>query len=229
MDQASIINFLSNEDTQELAPGFFITQNCDIVATAEKEPYFAFLIGRAKDGADKNLFYGKNPRLFQAECNGEIFEFSIHDIFRVRKEDFVKHKSRKSKFRFSNDTIKQILRWISKRYTRPAFPDAFNSRLDNKKLENLSKEKICEKISIVLLDVCDDELPKELNYKIQIFIGIENNIPEQDKTRIEELFSGVFMCEGIVVEDIRISEEIDITLRELRSYKRWDKDYRSLP
>jgi hypothetical protein len=37
------------------------------------------------------------------------------------------------------------------------------------------------------------------------------------------------MCEGIVVEDIRISEEIDITLRELRSYKRWDKDYRSLP
>jgi hypothetical protein len=27
MDPASIINFLSNEDTQELAPGFFIDQH----------------------------------------------------------------------------------------------------------------------------------------------------------------------------------------------------------
>lgn len=205
-----------------------ITQNCDIEAAIGKEPYLAFLIGRTKDTADKNLFYGKNPRLFQIEHKGEIFEFSIHDIFRIKKEVFIEHKIKKSKLRFSNDDIKQILRWISKRYTRPAFPDSFNNRLDNKKLENLSKEKICKKVSIVLLDVCDDELPKESNYKIQILIGIENDIPEQEKIQIEELFHSAFACKGIVVEDIRISEEIDITLRELRFYKRWDKDYRSL-
>jgi hypothetical protein len=101
-----------------------ITQNCDIAAAVGKEPYLAFLIGRAKNIVDKNLLYGKNPRLFQIEHNGKNFEFSIHDIFRVRKEDFIKHKRKKMKPQFSDDDIRQILRWISKRYTRPAFPDA---------------------------------------------------------------------------------------------------------
>jgi hypothetical protein len=54
-------------------------------------------------------------------------------------------------------------------------------------------------------------------------------VPEREKLQIEKSFDKAFTCKGIIVKNIRVSEEIDITLRELRSYKRWDKDYRSLP
>ena len=82
---------------------------------------------------------------------------------------------------------------------------------------------------IVLLDISDDEYPPERSYELQILIGVIEGTPKDSIEQIERAYEEAFTVPGITVADIAVREEIDITLRELRTYKRWDRDYRSYP
>ena len=62
--------------------------------------------------------------------------------------------------RLEPDNARLLSRWIAERYTRPAFPDAFNARLDTVagRLERLYKSQEGEIVTGVFLEVADDEI-----------------------------------------------------------------------
>lgn len=208
-----------------------ISQDCDLVASVDKEPYVEFLAGTSIDSINAMYQYGRNPRVLHVHYNSGVLNFSINDRFRVRKADFCGDTIRRTSISLESTEKRQILGWIAKRYTRPAFPDTFNERLkvNQKVLDSITKSTLSDKIIVILLDVSEEELSPEKNYDIQILIGTESTTSEKEIDQLERLYEEAFSAIGIVVSNIAVRDETEITLRELRTFKRWDRDYRSFP
>ena len=210
-----------------------ISQDCDILHSPEGEPYIDFLLGRFLSEKNGNLWNGKNPRRLQVSFNGEngrIFEFSIHDKFRVNKADFVKINPKKSQITLVTNDLKIIILWVSKRYTRAAFPDEFNLRLKkaDKQLTALSKDPLMEFVSLIFVNTSETELPPNKKYMVKLVIGINHSTDQETRSQIEDLFQDSFDIPGIMA-DAQALDEYDITYEIIKTYKRFDWDYRSLP
>jgi hypothetical protein len=75
MDHASTINFLSNEDTQELAPGFFILYAANCVAKKNGNP-FTDLEPPQLDTGEHRHFPGPHPPFRLPACVGPVIRKS---------------------------------------------------------------------------------------------------------------------------------------------------------
>lgn len=209
-----------------------ICQDCDLVsADLDKEPYIEFLAGRFIPSCDTSLKYGRNPRTLHIDVLSRSVEFSIHDRFRVLKRSLCENGIRDAAIPLGASDRTLILGWITKRYIRPAFPDAFNRRLNQKRKEQdcLAKGSLSRHVLVVLFDVADDEYQPDRSYELQILIGVAHDTLKDEYDGIERAYESAFSVDGVSVLDIAVYEEDDITLRELRTYRRWDRDYRSYP
>lgn len=129
------------------------------------------------------------------------------------------------------DELDQLRRWVSRRFLRPAFPDAFNTRIDAKKKEiEKWEKKQAGLVSIVLFAIdTEAELGADTDYGLTIILGYKNLPDRVDYSKTEKDLESALTLQGIRIDDIVSLSEIDITLKQLRTYKRWDRDYRSLP
>ena len=219
------------------------TQDCDLVQEPEIEPFVEFIVGRETEAVEPLYRYGRNPRLLHLQTAGEDesgpwLHVSIHDRFRVGKETLIGIEV-DQEIRLEPDDARLLSRWIAKRYTRPAFPDAFNARLDaaDRRLEKLYKSREGEIVTGVFLDVADDEIVDDVPYEIAVRITARAGAWEYEPTRaalsrFEERLSTILDdCPGVIVadDDIQTMPEDDLTLADLRRFRRLDRDYRSLP
>jgi len=205
-----------------------ISQDCDIVHNKlEDEPYIYLLAGRfeKKDG---NLFYSKNPRRLQIEQGKMVIGFFIHDILRVKKDVFIKYNPNHASMVFQKEIIKQIIKWISNRYIRAAFPNEFNNRLKASQVEKISKNLLMEKVSLIYIDVSDEELETDQVYRAALIIGVQHGLDQDSISQIEDLFYQSFHIPGIDAE-VEVYDEYDITYEVISTYRRFNWDYRSTP
>lgn len=220
-----------------------VTQDCDLVQEPDVEPFVEFIACRASEAVEPLYRYGRNPRLLHLRTIGEDgpgpwLHVSIHDRFRVGKETLI-GMTVDEELRLQPDDTRLLNRWIAKRYTRPAFPDAFNARLDavGGRLERLYKSLEGEIVTGVFLDVADDENVDDVPYEIAVRITArieawENEVTRAALSRFEERLSTILDdCPGVIVadDDIQILPEDDLTLGDLRRFRRLDRDYRSVP
>ena len=221
-----------------------VTQDCDLAQEPDIEPFVEFIVCRETEAVGPLYRYGRNPRLLHLQTAGEDEEpgpwlrVSIHDRFRVDKETLIGIEI-DQEIRLEPDDARLLSRWIAKRYTRPAFPDAFNARLDavDGRLERLYKSREGEIVTGVFLDVADDEIVDDVPYEIAVRItaraGVWENAPTRAAlSRFEERLSTILDdCPGVIVadDDIQTMPEDDLTLADLRRFRRLDRDYRSLP
>ena len=110
-----------------------VTQDCDLVREPDIEPWVELILCREVAKVEPLYLNGRNPRLLHLQpiCSQEPapwLEISIHDRFRIAKEKLT-GLSADETVRLEADAVRLLSRWIAKRYTRPAFPDAFNRRL----------------------------------------------------------------------------------------------------
>lgn len=228
---ASSIDFL---DLRELFPDVLvlICQDCDLVSDhLDKEPYVECLAGIFIESCNAIFQYGRNPRTLHLDAGSFFIEFSIHDRFRVPKGSLIELGIRNAALSLGISEKRQVLDWITKRYIRPAFSDTFNKRLEYKRKEQdvLAKSKLSENVLVVLFDVSGDEYLSDQIYELQIVIGVVEGTSKEEKDLIERAYESAFTVKGIIVVDIVVHDELDITLRELRTFKRWVRDYRSYP
>lgn len=111
-----------------------VTQDCDLVQEPDIEPFVEFIACRESEAVEPLYRYGRNPRRLHLQTVGEDgpgpwLHVSIHNRFRVGKETLI-GMTVDEELRLEPDDTRLLNRWIAKRYTRPAFPDAFNARLD---------------------------------------------------------------------------------------------------
>lgn len=199
-----------------------VTQDCDIVhEKTEEEPFVEFIIGNFSE--DKSCKNGKNPRKLHLENNGQILEFIIHNRFFVKKDSLSKFDFLNVFLKLTVDNKKILKKWLGNRYTRAAFPDEFNNRLAKAKVSKLIEKGISSKVSHIFFEVEDKELSDKENYQLNVMVVVDDSAGIE-KDNIEDVYFEVFdKIEGIE-SNIRVVSENEVTLNELHSYKRWDKD-----
>jgi len=211
-------------------PDFLVvlSQTCDIYQKLEEEPNIDLLAGyfEKKEG---NFFHGKNPRRLQIEFQKKIIDFSVKNILRIPKDEFEKINPKHSPIKMDKKDIKQIINWISKRYARAAFPDEFNKRLSKARhqIDKAQKNPLMGKVSLIYIDITDEELKPDIDYIVTIIIGVCHGSDQKTILQVEELFFETFNISGIDA-DIRVYDEYDITYEVISTYKRFDWDFRSL-
>jgi hypothetical protein len=205
-----------------------ISQDCDIVAEVNKEPFVDIIAGNLIRKVSGEFINTRNPRCLHMEAAIGPLSFSIHDKFRIPK-GALRGIIREEDNQFSFEQRDILKRWVGRRYLRSAFPDTLNHRLNKGTIKDLEKSLLAEDVTVILLSTTDDELPDDSEYHLKVILGIRDGLPEERIDEIEKAFEAALSPAGIVVDDIRLSDEDDITYRNLRTYKRLEKDYRSLP
>jgi hypothetical protein len=206
-----------------------LTQDCDLLRSTEKEPYVELIAGRVVEKEDALCQNGRNPRALQLPFGSIWIEFRIHDRFRVDK--FVLADFPPDAGCALSEANRGVLRqWIARRYLRAPFPDEFNRRWmrHGKQIDRLLKGTSARRVSCIYIAGADAELGVKTPYRIQVLIVVPDGRSDDDDFEMdfESCLGG---CQGVQVDNISTLAENDVTLDMLRSYKRLDVDYRSLP
>jgi len=218
--------------------GVLISQSCDVVNSSEDETEIEIVLCRRTEKARPDCLLGRNPRHLdlnvQAPAGDTIISINIRDRRMIRKADLVGSSPSRALMIGQQDT-KLIARWISKRYTRAAWPDAFQLRLVNRKLNKLVKGSDGKVISGVwfMLDPRNDELEEDTNYRLSVWLSVPSKYWEKtDSLRSAQNFEDKLRsilrdCKGIHVDEIEIRNEKDISLDDMHLFDRYDWDFRS--
>jgi hypothetical protein len=103
-----------------------ISQDCDLVADLTTEPAVEIVIAELAAQPDTALLYGKNPRricLPLVSGSGYLI-LDVRHRYPIGKLALAGHTPRADLI-LSKKEVRALARWLGKRYTRDAFPDAF--------------------------------------------------------------------------------------------------------
>lgn len=223
-----------------------LTQDCDLVRDQQLEPFVELIVAVESIKEDKQRQNGRSTRSLQLQAQLEDahrwLECSIHDRFRIPKELLARPGP--SPLKGLGLEEQRILRqWIARRYTRRPFPNAFEDRLDHRKgaiAKLLKSDTARELISAIYIETQDVELEPDQPYTLAVIIAvpaihIENATHSNAISEFEERFASALnkrvgltlSLDGHGDEQIEIRTEEDLTLAEIRRYKRLEVDYRS--
>jgi len=212
-----------------------VSQDCDVVALVSTEACVDLIPATVPETAAGDLRYGKNPRRLCVELtNGKFANLDIRRRRTVQKADVVGIAPTAQPC-VPKDR-KLLAKWLGKRYSRPAFPDEFNVRLDGqkKKLSKLSKREEGKHITAIFLSLnTEEELADGEDYKVLVWLACRTEAAGDPQRRAplekyaKELADAVDACDGIEVAEYELRAEFDVSLEDLRDMKRYDFDYRS--
>ena len=151
------------------------------------------------------------------------------------KRELLLNELKPESFIQDEQTLKMILRWLSRRYTRVAFPETFVSRVDVRK-DPIGKKfsRLNTYIKSIYVRLTPfEELDNDQEYGIEIILVMEAekfDDPEQYKLcddikkQLEYQFGE---CKGIKVDDTSIASTASVTIEDLKGYLEWDYSYLS--
>ena len=218
------------------------SHDCDVTsANFESEPLaellkVKLLVDKEGDGA---LFYGKNPRRIQFELliegKGRIAEANAHDRFFVQREpllDFEPDGERTC----SPLATAQFSDWLSRRYVRSAFPDAFNDRIRpvQRHLKKALSSQGQDITGLFAAMESWDELGDDEPYRFTIIATMTEDDYNDAQKRLraqkplDKIEQKLDACGGIEVTEGMLAAEGNISLADYRLMKRFDLDYLSL-
>lgn len=139
---------------------------------------------------------------------------------------------RSSRFETKMSEQQVVGKWISRRVTQPTYPDAFNSRVNKKKKEDLFKKR-AEDVSAFYIRISPvgRELAPEEVYKVSIIAAIEESkIRGARKNKLDDTIRAQLkivlpQTKGIELESFEMMAESQITLGLLREYVQWADEY----
>lgn len=213
-----------------------ISQDCDIVHGSYDIEPFAELI-RAKLSSTENAMtrHGRNPRRLQLELGADQFlDFSVHDRWTIARSE-LEADPPEAGLSVDGEPLQVLVEWIAKRYTRPAFPDAFNERRNasTKKIEKELKKNGKLITGLFLAISPNAECPPEESYKIALRVTATKEALATKSVELElarttkQIADALDACEGIEAVDHALVSEAAFTLAELQYFQRWDWDHRS--
>ena len=193
-----------------------VTQDCDLLREPDIEPFVELVFCRKIEAAQPLYRNGRNPRLLHIPLRepGRCLtwlQISIHDRLRIGKE-VLADVSTCDAARLEDEEVRLLRRWIARRYTRAAFPDAFNRRLEKvgDRLERLFKSRDGQVVTGLYLDIDDTEYDPETPYDIAVLVTAAVGTWADKENRLmlqgfeEQLFRILNDCEGIALSAIYI-------------------------
>jgi hypothetical protein len=216
-----------------------LSQDCDVVQAEAVEPDVELILGRRAPTARPDCQFGRHPRRLDLPLVGHngCVALEIRDRIVVPKQALAKLQPSVT-LELDPTAVRMLANWVARRYTRPAWPDAFNQRLVaiNDDLDRLCKGHASRLISGIWLDLAPPaaELTAGENYKVSVWLTVEpetrSDAARDAEARDFEARFGAALskCPGIEVLEVELRDERDFSLNDLRHFRRLDRDYRSV-
>ena len=208
-----------------------VSQDCDVTnSSLMSEPTVEVIIGRPVRSEDGGLKHGRNPRRIQFPTSAVDYEASVHERFVLDRAHL--RDRRPDETTLDPATVRSLASWLARRYDRVAFPTAFNDRLKPRRKTVFRELKRCGVLSAVYLLMSPEELDQESDYVIGVCGSVtrehDNSTDRETAVKaLDKLCVELGKCVGIVVTDHEVRSESEITLDDLRFFRRWDVDYLS--
>ncbi len=238
--QGSVFSIMKGSEIDDLSEGTYLvlSQDCDIVNHSyKKEETIEVLRVLKIDSCVSGNLLARQPRLLDIQAvTGNLRAQPNNRQFVSRKKILALTPD----YNLDKTNLNILIKWITDRYTRPAFPDAFNNRLASDKFFKKEiiglLEKGVEALGLLIKVIPNEEIVDTKNYKVQPLLLTEKRDSCSDEMweklgeiawEIRELFSKV---KGIEVSNdnmqvIMASDEI--TYYEVKEFKNWKVDYLS--
>ena len=210
------------------------SQDCDLLnPSLENEPFAEFFCSKSISKVDSSLAYGKNPRKVHLTFHkSKNLCLSINHRIRINRFFLAEISLENDPQRLPDFELTNLLSWLSKKYSRPAFPDRFNELLAqisglDKKLKKLNDSFIRIK-SLFFYIFPNTEIEYDQSYSLRVMVllvGESFEGGEDEKDLIREELEYILSVDKICVSNISCAFENEMTLYELSFYKEWDKDY----
>ena len=209
-----------------------VSHDCDIVhRNAANEPFVEWLVEHEIKKLKREFLYGKNPRRLHLEHAGKCYEVLAHSRCTTPRDCLLKFRAGP---KLTSKLMGQIADWLGKRYSRPAFPDAFNDRLgknDSEIREAIAKGHELLRAILIRVEPIDRELSAEKPYQVSLF-GVMKDRDYNDPAKrencqalISEVESLLADCDGVQVDDCQLRSDAHVSLAELDFLEEWDFDY----
>ncbi|UEM21274.1 hypothetical protein JL100_000295 [Skermanella mucosa] len=230
-----------------------ISHDCDLPNDIEE--FVEVIIGSLVEAPNPMLANARNPRRLQikfASQSGEELHVELHHANRreVSKAEFAKFAAGNPDFTLFTDEKRALKQWLAARYGRPAFPNAFETRL-RKAVQKKSVEqriaKILEPASSHLVALLFDlgegkdvELLDGEVYYLSIMVvydateggPIAREFAEKVAKGLYDLFEKAYGpaigSTEIALEACNAVADTFVTLADLRKVDQWRLEYISL-
>lgn len=203
---------------------------CDVVnSDFTKEPHVDILPMKQIDATDGSFTHGKNPRKLHLDWNGHAYAV---DLIGRRTIDRRLLAGVTPEGQLEAAAQRVLAAWLGSRYSRPAFADEFNARVDGatsgigKVLKNSGRA-----MSGIYVATTLDELPTGTDYAMQmLFCMRAEDFDEPDlwgkvNEAADQIAKLMGKCDGVDLIDYEVKSEADTSLEELRTFARWDYDW----
>ena len=212
-----------------------VTQTCDLVNNIEKEPYFEVACMRPLDRAPSSEYmHGKNSR--RLEMTVPIHGADQNYFILPHERFFVPHEVLKNIRPYATisdeKTHDLLIKWITSRYNRAAFPDAFDRRWKKRKkqIEAIIKQLVLVQDIYICLEPFFEIKKGEYEVVILLLMDAEHydtatNYKQHNELR-RKLEDQLIACDGIEAK-VTLESNARITVVELQQYKRWDYSHLS--
>lgn len=209
-----------------------VTQSCCVVnRSLLAEPTVEILLARKIPKLDKGVIGGKSLRKLHLEISvtgrATAYELSATDRYTIDRRTLAQYGPDRDRV-INQQDLRSIIAWVTARYDREAFPDAFEKRLEGVQ-EKLKRtfEKLEDVTEVFIGLVPEDELTDDQPYTIcLVFIMPDELYQVVDKRRkmeaaVNDIRSILRKCKGIVLDNDELRSDADVSLRDLRILRRW--------
>ncbi len=216
-----------------------VSQKCDLIHESfESEPFFEVLcLHPLNQEPNGGYLGGKNSRRIEFSLNTPGDDIT-HWFALPYKRHLINRElllERQPESSLQDKPMKMILAWLSRRYTRVAFPESFVSRINTRKTPIAKKfSRLNPLISNVFVCVRPfEELDDANEYSMEIMLVMDAKKFDDAKTyRLcdtikNELEYQLGECDGIKLDDISIESTASVTVEDLKYFREWDYSYLS--
>lgn len=216
-----------------------VSQTCDLIQESfASEPFFEILcLHPLNQKPDGGYLGGKNSRRieFSLDPPGDDIThwFALpYNRHLINRELLLERQPESS---IQDKPLKMILAWLSRRYTRVAFPESFVKRINTRKKPIAKKfSRLNPLVSNVYVRVTTfEELDDAKEYLVEIILlmgASEFDNAEHYKLCAEiknELEFQLDKCDGIEVKEISVESTANTTIEDLKGFLDWDYSYLS--
>lgn len=227
------------------------SHDCDLAQSPHAEPLVEIIVGRMIERSDGNYTYAKTARKLHVQFSGNANfwgDLVATAKFSVPKSELCRFSPRTDAvLDAENRSIFQL--WLASRYRRSAFPDEFEQRLKDSKLDAKISRVLKphgESITGIFFDVDGgDEVKRDGpldTYRLEIYVlygdapdpGAAAQIAETIATEIATAFEAKListkdgMWQQIELASCEAISEAALSYQSFRQLKRWRLDHLSL-
>lgn len=226
--------------------GVIATHDCDICADLELEPVVEYVPVRLITALNGSMTLGKNARrlhveIFDDQKQKQMVALDVRERVSIPKNDFVR-QNEPYEYQLTSQDVVVFRRWLSARYSRSAFANAFEVQMDRVRepIDRLAKTH-GRHIRALYFDVDDNQLVERRGtdepYALSIYVVYPSDTNDAEAgdfaVRLKQIFAKAFCHQatnewaGIQLTSCDAVSEDTFPLSLALSSKPWRVDHRS--